>query len=304
LSIFFKTLDDFLNYLLAEKGCSQATLTAYSNDLQQFFAYYTREINVELENLNKLEIDYLVVRRYLVLLQSQGLAKTTIARKLTALRSFYKFLKKNNLLKTNPLDMINSPKKPKKLPIVLTEKDITRLFDEAFLGTDPLTLRDKAIVEILYSSGLRVAELAFLNKNDVCLEYQYIRVLGKGNKERIVPLGSKALTAIKDYLVKGRSILNKNNSPNILFFNKNGGRLTTRGIRYIVDKYIKKIAINAKVSPHVFRHSFATHLLDNGADLRIVQELLGHVNLSTTQIYTHVSKTRIQQVYNKAHPRA
>lgn len=293
----YTVLDDFLNYLLVEKGYSPHTVIAYSNDIQQFLDSFDDEQSF-------LEISYLDIRKYLGILQQQSLSKASIARKLTSLRSFYKFLKNNKYIKSNPAETISTPKRAQKLPVILTEKDMEMILDQAFLAKDPLTIRDKGIFELLYSSGLRVGELVGIKTNDIDLEYGYLKVLGKGRKERVVPIGGKAILALKDYLSSSRTLLTAGKTTNILFVNYNGDGLTDRGIRYIIDKYIKEIAFQTKVSPHVFRHSFATHLLDNGADIRVVQDLLGHANLSTTQIYTHVSKKRIQQIYKKAHPRA
>ncbi|MDK2822122.1 MAG: hypothetical protein PWQ67_1374 [Clostridia bacterium] len=291
------SIDDFLEYLSIEKGYSPHTLVAYRKDLQQFYGFFA-------EQKKLVEITNLDIRKYLAYLQANGLTRSTIARKLTTIRSFFKFLKKSKYLNNNPAKSVSSPKKSKKIPVVLNQREITSFLEETFIETDPLTIRDKAIFELFYSSGLRVSELVSLNINDLYPEYQCVKVMGKGSKERIVPLGSKAIKALETYLSSSRSLLDKGNSQNVLFLNHQGKRLTTRGIRYIVDKYVKKAALSLKVSPHVFRHTFATHLLDNGADLRVVQELLGHVNLSTTQIYTHVSKARIQKIYKNTHPRA
>jgi len=296
--------EEFLYYLVAERGCSPNTLEAYSRDLQDFLLYLEEQAGNNLENLDFKEVDNITIRKYLVFLQGKGLQKSSIARKLTTLRTFFKFLVKNHYLTTNPVSLIKTPKIPKKLPVVLTPKEIDAFLEEALGKADVLTIRDKAIFEVLYGCGLRVGELVHLTLNNINLEYHYIKVWGKGNKERIVPIGKKALQAIEEYLTISRPELAPKNSSNILFLNSRGNPLTTRGVRYIVDKYVEKGALHYKISPHVFRHSFATHLLDNGADLRIVQELLGHANLSTTQIYTHVSQTRIKKVYYQAHPRA
>jgi len=294
----YNLLDNFTNSLSIEKGYSTHTLTAYSKDLKQFFNFFQ-------ERKDFLEvITYLDIRQYLTFLQSRGINRSTQARKLTAIRSFFKYLKRNKYITNNPSEMIHSPKKTKKIPTILSEGEVTKLLDQTFITEDPLTIRDKAIFELLYSSGLRVSELVSLKIEDINSNYHLVRVMGKGNKERIVPFGNKAWEAVEKYLSNSRHLLEKKEGVVVLFLNHQGKKLTTRGIRYIIDKYVTKAALSIKISPHVFRHSFATHLLDNGADLRVVQELLGHVNLSTTQIYTHVSKARIQQVYKNAHPRA
>ena len=294
----FKLLDNFINYLSIEKGCSTHTLTAYSKDLKQFFEFFKERKDF------LYIITYLDIRQYLAFLQSRGINRSTQARKLTAIRSFFKYLKRNKYIANNPSETISSPKKTKKIPTILSEGEITKLLDQIFITEDPLTIRDKAIFELLYSSGLRVSELVSLKIEDINSNYQLVKIMGKGNKERIVPFGDKAWETIEKYLSSSRHLLVKKGEVGVLFLNHQGKKLTTRGIRFIIDKYVTKAALSIKISPHVFRHSFATHLLDNGADLRVVQELLGHANLSTTQIYTHVSKTRIQQIYKKAHPRA
>ncbi|KJS87528.1 MAG: hypothetical protein JM58_04105 [Peptococcaceae bacterium BICA1-8] len=294
----FNLFDNYINYLSIEKGYSTHTLTAYSKDLKQFFEFFKERKDF------LYIITYLDIRQYLAFLQSRGINRSTQARKLTAIRSFFKYLKRNKHITNNPSETISSPKKIKKIPTILTEGEITKLLDQSFITEDPLTIRDKAIFELLYSSGLRVSELVSLKIEDINSNYHLVRVMGKGNKERIVPFGNKAWEAVEKYLSSSRHLLEKKEEVVVLFLNHQGKKLTTRGIRYIIDKYVTKAALSIKISPHVFRHSFATHLLDNGADLRVVQELLGHINLSTTQIYTHVSKARIQQIYKKAHPRA
>ncbi|MFZ7104583.1 MAG: tyrosine recombinase XerC [Peptococcaceae bacterium] len=292
-----KMVDDFLDFLLVEKGYSFHTFTAYRNDIRQFLNFFG-------DDQDLLEINYLDIRKYLGALQQKNLCKASIARKLTAIRTFYKYLKGKKYLTNNPAEAISTPKKSKKLPVVLTQQDMERVLNGTFQERDPLTIRDKGIFELLYSSGLRVGELVTVKATDLDFQYGYLRVMGKGKKERIVPIGTKAAAALKDYLSLSRPLLTTDKTTDILFVNYQGKGLTTRGIRYIIDKYLDTFALRAKVSPHVFRHSFATHLLDNGADIRVVQDLLGHVNLSTTQIYTHVSKSRIHQIYKKAHPRA
>lgn len=290
-------LDKYMIYLSVEKGYSQHTLTAYQKDILQFLTFFKAEKTIA-------ELSYLDLRKYLAHLQNLGLERTTQARKLTALRSFFKYLKNQEILKRIPTENINSPKTVKKIPVILNQKEITRLLEDSFNKNDNLTIRDRAIFELLYSSGLRVSELVNLEIKSIDFSYKLIRVMGKGSRERIVPLGTKAWEALQAYLSVSRPSLLKKNVSAFLFLNHQGKKLTTRGIRYIIDKYVKEAAIAVKISPHVFRHSFATHLLDNGADIRVVQELLGHVNLSTTQIYTQVSKARIQQIYKNTHPRA
>lgn len=291
-----RLLDTYLEYLKYQKNYSDNTLQAYANDIRIFFDYLNREgIN------NPEHIDNRVLRSYLMVLNSEKRKRKTIARKITSLRGFFRFMKKNNLINNNPVENVKIPKAEKRLPHVVNEVEMFDFLENSFDLEKPLEQRDKAIFEVLYSSGLRVSELISLERG--MIEDSYLRVIGKGNKERVAPLGKKALDAVNFYVNDGRKKIDRNKTVK-LFLNNNGGPLTARGVRYILNKYIQKYSLKQKISPHVFRHSFATHLLNNGADLRTVQELLGHVNLSSTQIYTHVSKNRIMQVYNQAHPRA
>lgn len=291
-----RILDEYLEYLKYQKNYSDNTLQAYSSDIRIFFKYLDQE---GIYDLN--QIDNRVFRNYLMILNTEKRKRKTIARKITSLRGFFGFLKKKEFIIENPSENMKIPKADKRLPVVLSEVELIEFLDNSFDLSKASEQRDKAIFEILYSSGLRVSELISLERN--MIEVNYLKVVGKGNKERVAPLGEKAIEAVKMYIDDGRKEMDKN-LTNKIFLNSKGGPLTTRGVRYILNKYIQKFALKQKISPHVFRHSFATHLLNNGADLRTVQELLGHVNLSSTQIYTHVSKNRIMQVYNQAHPRA
>ncbi|HRZ67399.1 MAG TPA: tyrosine recombinase XerC, partial [Candidatus Omnitrophota bacterium] len=231
-------------------------------------------------------------------------SKVSIARKIASIRSFFKFLFREGIIKNNPASSLSTPKRDKHLPKFLDEKEIVLLLESPG-KEDEAGLRDGAILETLYSTGIRVSELVGLNIDTVDQIGGVIKVYGKGKKERIVPIGDRALQAIRDYLKKRRASNTKDtHAGKALFFNKNGGRLTDRSIRRIINKYITKTSIQQKISPHTLRHSFATHMLDHGADLRSVQELLGHANLSTTQIYTHITTERLKSAYTKAHPRA
>lgn len=289
---------EFLNWLQNEKGSSVHTIRAYQEDLTQFGEYLKAQ-GIPLEQL-----EYHDLRYYMASLQQkQQLKKTTLSRKTSTLKSFCKFLHREGLLEHNPADLLSTPKKEKRLPTVINEVDMTAFLDDFLAGEEPLQLRNKAIFELLYSSGLRVSELVQLDVENVQKQKGILRILGKGSKERIVPVGEPAQSAITYYLEHGRPLLVKEEAQ-ALFLNRQGTRLTTRGVEYILEQYVKQGALKYKVTPHAFRHSFATHLLDNGADLRVIQELLGHESLSTTQIYTEVSASHLQQIYRKAHPRA
>ncbi|MBU1088218.1 MAG: tyrosine recombinase XerC [Candidatus Omnitrophica bacterium] len=284
-------IDKFLNYLKVEKDSSVHTLINYSVDL--------KELSLFIDSKELKDIDVLDVRKFLVSLRQKGFKKVTIARKMACLRSFFKFLCREGHLKLNPMVGLVGPKLDKKLPIFLSEEDMSKLLDSPDIK-DIFGLRDKAILETLYSTGVRVSELVGLNIEHIDFISGVIRVYGKGKKERLAPIGDGALRVIKSYLQKR----GKDSSDRILFLNKDGRRLTDRSVRNIIDKYIKVASVRSDISPHSLRHSFATHLLNRGADLRSVQELLGHANLSTTTIYTHLSTEKLKSVYDQTHPRA
>ena len=283
-------IDKFLKYLEIEKNVSQHTIINYSIDLR-YFADFIQDRPVG-------KIEYLTLRKYLAFLREKDFVRRTIARRLSALRSFFRFLHREGHVTADPTAGLFTPKQDKKLPVFLTEEKMARLIN-APEANSLSGLRDRAIMETLYSAGMRVSELVSLDTNSIDFIGSVVKVRGKGRKERLLPIGDKALDAVKIYLTKRKS---KHNQP--LFLNNRGGRLTQRGVRVILNKHIKTAALQEKVSPHVLRHSFATHLLDRGADLRSVQELLGHASLSTTQIYTHLTTQRLKDVYDKAHPRA
>lgn len=286
-------IDKFINYLKIEKNASGHTIVNYSIDLRDFAAFLG-EASAE-------SVNYLFLRKYLAHMKEKNYSKRTIARKLASLRSFFKFLYREGYIKTNPSSGISTPKLDKKLPLFLDMDEVSRLI-EAPDEKDLAGLRDRAIMETLYSTGMRVGELMNMGMNDIDFIGGVIKVFGKGRKERLAPIGDKALGAIRNYLGKRGDA--KLNDKKAVFLNKDGGRLTDRSVRRIIDKYIKRVSVREGISPHTLRHSFATHLLNRGADLRSVQELLGHMNLSTTQIYTHVTTQRLKEVYDKAHPRA
>jgi len=285
-------IEKFIRYLEIERNASKHTLINYSVDLKSL-SEFLREEPIE-------KIDYVSLRRYLAHIKEQNLSKVSIARKIASIRSFFKFLFREGIIKSNPASSLSTPKRDKHLPKFLDEKEIVILLESPDRETEA-GLRDRSILETLYSTGIRVSELVGLDMDNIDQIGGIIKVYGKGKKERIVPIGERALQAIRDYLKARRPIAKETKA---LFFNKNGGRLTDRSIRRIINKYITKASIQQKISPHTLRHSFATHMLDHGADLRSVQELLGHANLSTTQIYTHITTERLKSAYTKAHPRA
>ncbi|MEW6607153.1 MAG: tyrosine recombinase XerC [bacterium] len=297
-----KYLDEFLSYLRVEKDASYHTQRGYKADLFLIDGFIKTLTKGKIE-LGNPGVDRLIIRQYLAYLQKENYARKSMARKLASLRTYFKFLCRKGYIQTNPAKSIFTPKLTQNLPTFLYQNEIVALIELPENST-ALLLRDRAIMETLYSTGMRVSELVGMNLSDIDETSGVVKVLGKGNKERLVPIGSYALTCIERYLGKRIELLKKNREQEALFLNGKGGRLTSRGVRLIVNKYVHKMAISKHVSPHTFRHTFATHLLDAGADLRIVQELLGHASLATTQIYTHLTKERLKSVYDKAHPRA
>ncbi|PIU41775.1 MAG: tyrosine recombinase XerC [Candidatus Omnitrophica bacterium CG07_land_8_20_14_0_80_42_15] len=296
----YRYIDKFITYLKVEKEASKHTIINYSIDLQDFNKFVSPETSDKSkgpDDFDVAKVDYLLLRKYLAHIKEKGFAKRTVARKLATLRSFFKFLYREGYIKVNPITSLSTPKLDKKLPVFLDERDAVRLI-EAPKGNDVQSFRDRAVLETLYSTGMRVSELVGLNLENIDFISGVAKVFGKGKKERLAPIGDKAIKAIRDYLDKRKS------TSRAVFLNKMGGRISDRGIRRIVEKYITAISMREGVSPHTLRHSFATHLLNHGADLRSVQELLGHSNLSTTQIYTHITTERLRAVYDKAHPRA
>jgi len=285
----------FIQYLRSERNASPHTLEAYSRDLQQFAAFISEQVD---PCLTIRQISHLHIRRYLASVHKL-LAKSSAGRKLAAIRSLFRFLLRRGLLEKNPAELVSTPKKEKKLPFHLNIDEVTTLV-QAPMEPDILSARDRAILETLYSSGLRVSELTGLNVGGLDSGRGTVRVLGKGGKERIVPFGSKAAEALAGYLESRGNP--RDDAP--LFTNARGGRLTRRSVARIVDRYMRHLTTMKKASPHTLRHTFATHLLEGGADLRAIQEMLGHASLSTTQKYTHVSIDRLLEVYDKAHPKA
>lgn len=282
-------IEKYVRYLEIEKNASKHTILNYRRDLDEFKKFLGE---TQLEN-----VDYLALRKFLSTLREKNLKSRSISRKLSCLRSFFRFLNREGFLKNDPTQAVSSPKLERYLPIFLTEDEVTKLIESPD-AKELSGLRDRAILETFYSTGIRISELVGLNLENIDFFGAVVKVSGKGKKERMVPIGDKALRAIRDYTEQ-----RKQQAP-AAFLNKNGRRITDRGVRLVLDKYIQRTALRENISPHSLRHSFATHLLNRGADLRSVQELLGHANLSTTQIYTHLTTEKLKNVYDKAHPRA
>jgi site-specific recombinase XerD len=333
-------VDSFLAYLRAVRVASPNTLQAYATDLGQFFSFLERNGGDE-------PVSYLTIRRFLAAARSGGeawagsiladgtgvgasgktLSSSTLARKLATLRSFFRYLCREGIMEVNPAAMVSSPRQEKRLPRYLHLEEVTALLE--LPGGGSSGLRDRAVLETLYATGARIGEIWRLDVDDVDFDGEFVRLLGKGRKERVVPFGSMAQAALRQYIdlarpellrravrVRRRNVAGTRDragrssgdqtekSPRALFLNRGGTRLSVRGLRRLVDKYLNRLALERHITPHSLRHAFATHLLDAGADIRAVQEMLGHASLSTTQIYTHVSQARIRAVYRNAHPRA
>lgn len=296
LVIFMKYIELFLNYIDIEKNYSNYTLINYKNDLTEYYDFLNKEcIKIE-------DSDYKVIRNYLSYMYDKKYSTKTISRHISSLRSFYKYMKRENFIKSNPMTLISNPKTESKLPHFLYYNELETILNIPD-KSKPLGQRDSVILELLYSTGVRVSELVNIKLSDIDFCLKKIRIMGKGSKMRIVLYGEFLRNLLDLYLNDGRIKIVRNNSE-YLILNKNGDKLTTRGVRVIIDNILKKGEIDFHISPHVLRHTFATHMLDSGADLKSVQELLGHENLSTTQIYTHVSNERLKNVYLHAHPRA
>jgi len=291
-------ISSFLDYLKNERNFSQHTYGNYALDLKQLDSFLDERKMSDISSFTRTD-----ARAFLVKLEEGGLSRKSIARKISCYRSFYSYLIKLKLIKTNHWSGVSLPKIIKKLPNFLYPEEIDLLLGAPNLKS-PSGLRDKAVLEVLYASGMRVSELVKLNISDVDKDDGEILVSGKGSKERIVLIGSPAMAALKDYIKYGRSKLVKSTSNRAIFLGRFGTRITSRSVERIIQKHIKKAGIDKKITPHSLRHSFATHMLERGADLRTVQELLGHASLSTTQIYTHITKERLKTVYDGAHPRA
>lgn len=291
-------VEEFIHYLAVERGLADNTLDSYNRDLNQFLGFLEQEKVLDVQKATRN-----MVMSYLLFLQKRGRATATVSRHLAALKSFYHFLLKEKYIEKDPTANLESPKLEKKLPRILAVNEVEMLLNQP-MGADPAALRDKAMLELLYATGIRVSELIQLDINHINVDMGYIRCFGKGSKERIVPVGSFARRCVDEYLQKGRSKIIKTKAEQALFVNQHGRRLTRQGFWKIIKKYARRAGISKVITPHTLRHSFATHLLENGADLRSVQEMLGHADITTTQIYTHLTKGRLREVYAKSHPRA
>ena len=289
-----QNLSKFLNYISVEKGLSKNTVESYERDIKKFNCFFRDK---GLSDITKKEII-----QFLSHLNSNGLSPTTISRNIVSLRSFYRFLVSEKEIASDPTENLESPKKWNRLPKTLTYDEINRLINHN-KGNDPSGIRDDAMIELLYACGLRVSELISLKMNNINLDTGFLITIGKGKKERIVPVGEVALNKIRRYLFSGRAALLKDKRSDYLFVTWSGKPMTRQGFWKLIKKYAKEAGIKKAFSPHTLRHSFATHLLDHGADLRAVQMMLGHSDISTTQIYTHVSRERLKKVHNEYHPR-
>jgi len=290
---------DFIHFLTIEKGLAKNTIVSYERDLKSYWQYLKN-----IEQINEWNDSRRVnIMHFLAQLKDQGKSSKTVARHIASIRSFHQFLLREKVTNQDPTVHIETPQPERSLPKVLSMEEVEALL-EAPKVMDHFGLRDKAMLELLYATGMRVSEIIQLDISDVHAAMGFVRCVGKGNKERIIPIGQTALTAIEAYLQKGRGKLASRNRTNSLFLNHHGNRLTRQGFWKILKKLTKEANIEKEITPHTLRHSFATHLLMNGADLRAVQEMLGHADISTTQIYTHITNVRIKDVYSKFHPRA
>ncbi|ASN05456.1 site-specific tyrosine recombinase XerD [Virgibacillus necropolis] len=293
-----RSIEDFFHYLQVERGLSVNTINSYRRDLKRYVHYLETELH---------KTDWNTISRndllsFLHVLKDEHKSSATIARSLSTFRLFHQFLLREQLVDQDPSIHIETPKKEQKLPSILSSKDVEKLL--TINGRKPLEIRNKAMLELLYATGLRVSELITLKVSDLHLTMGFVRCLGKGSKERIVPLGDVAKSAVEDYIEHSRSIILKRKKEDVLFVNQHGRPLSRQGFWKVLKTIAKDKQIEKNITPHTLRHSFATHLLENGADLRAVQEMLGHADISTTQIYTHVSKSRLKDVYKAFHPRA
>ncbi len=302
MTAFETVLKRYLQFVKIEKGLSENSVLSYRNDLERYLKFVADDLRIR--SLGGISVNH--IENYLIELTDMGLSVSTIARNISSVRSFHEFAVVENLAEANPAELVDLPKKARKLPEVLTAVEVEKIIDQAD-RTEPAGIRDAAILETLYASGMRVSELTSLEMDQLFFEIGFIRVIGKGNKERLVPVGKHAEKSIEHYLESARDKFLNSKKPekskNKVFLNQRGGPLSRMSIWNIVNKYAQKTGIKKNVYPHIFRHSFATHLLEGGADLRAVQEMLGHTSIITTEIYTHVDRTLLHQVHKEFHPR-
>jgi len=291
-------LDQFLNYLAVEKGLSLNTLDSYSRDLIKYLNFLTTKGIKDIS-----ETSDLTIISFIAILKKEGLSNRSSARNLTAIKMFYKFLTEDHYIKSNPTLNIETPRRESKLPHVLSIEEVDLLLQNPDKGTS-LGLRDATFLELLYATGLRVSEIVSLSLNDINLEAGYLIAYGKGSKERLIPIGEVAQNLIKEYLKKARPPLLKNKQSHYLFITRSGKPMTRQGFWKLIKKYALAAGIKKNITPHTLRHSFASHLLERGADLRSVQTMLGHVDISSTQIYTHVTTERLKKIHSQYHPRS
>lgn len=290
--------DEYVSYIRLEKNYSSYTVYEYEKDLQDFLAFLQQE---NIEQLDKVE--YAVARLYVTRLYDRSYARSSISRKISAIRSFFKFINARYGIEDQAFRLLYHPKQEERLPAFFYQQELEKLF-EVTMGEDFRSLRDRALLELLYATGIRVGELVEINIQDVDFYLGIVKVMGKGRKERFIPFGSYAEEALQDYMDNSRSQLMKQKKHTKLFVNLRGDALTDRGVRYILDGLMDKASLHTNITPHMIRHTFATHLLGAGADLRAVQELLGHSHLSSTQVYTHITNEHLRNTYLQTHPRA
>lgn len=293
-------VDQFLDYLATEKGYSGNTLAAYRNDLTQF----TQHLTDQGDATSWSQVSKAQIVAYILYMKELEYASSTVARKVAAIKSFFHYLRDEGVVREDPTLTLESPKVKKHLPKAISEQDVERLLAEPTKSDSPKALRDSALLEVLYATGMRVTELVSLNVQDVDLEAGTIYCIGKGDRERVVPIYDHAAQILSNYLIGGRPHLVRSQDEQALFLNHRGERLTRQGLWLIIKHYVDAIGIESEVTPHTLRHSFATHMLHGGAKLRDVQKLLGHANISTTQVYTQVTRDHLREAYNEAHPRA
>jgi len=301
-----KSIEKYLSYLHIERNSSRHTITSYRNDLLQLLGFVAEEQGTDPKSVQLQSVDRLTIRLWMGELSENGITRNSIARKVAAVRSFFKYCYKRGHVQKNPAHLLIVPKKETRLPVTVALDDIKKMMELADEDT-PEIQQERAILELFYSSGIRLSELVNLNVNDVDIRQSQVTVLGKGNKQRVIPIGKKALDAYKNHLKTRPELLtgsSKNDDKKALFIAAKGGRIYPRKVQRIIEKYLSKTSEVTQKSPHTLRHSFATHMMDAGADIRMIKEFLGHSDLNSTQIYTHTSMERLQKVYSKAHPRA